>query len=411
MKNKLFKNIACLALAGLVFAPASVFASEPPTTYNIGDGVLSTLPAGSPKIEDQGYGKDKKEDIVRINQDVRVNVALLIKAGAENIRLRFWKDETDRREGYSSSSSRNTPLLYTLDIKQVKTDSGDKKAGEVWQSFKRFKDYDSSQSELAENSKKLIEETDGEMFAEIKHFDPGDLWLEITYKLNGENKKQTIHMYVDPEDRFLGEVKGSDFINGVNLAKLIGLSAGTNINGNIENQWLKYQQGDGTITYVAKTPMKNYISWDSINSAGAVFGKDIDINDKNYKVRLLKGSNGEDNPSNYDRLAGYKNIGSEWNRLLYPVSHHTSASENQSFYYGGNVGARIPHWASFNFTDLGLVSYKGEYSWCQESVKGDSYRLDRGDDAPGGVSNSSSGDPSSGHDGRGWRPAVDFLPQ
>lgn len=390
--------------------PASAFASNPPITYNIGDGVTSTLPEGSPKIEDQGYGKDKKEDVVRVNQDVRVNIAPLIKAGAENIQIRFWKDETDRRERYSSSSSRNTPLLYTLDIEQVKTDSRNKKAGDIWQSFKRFKDYDPSQSELAENSKKLVEETSGEMFAEIKHFDPGDLWLEITYKLNGENKKQTIHMYVDPEDRFLGEVKGSDFISGVDLAKSIRLNDGTNINGNIKNQWLKYQQGDGIITYVAKTPMKNYISWNNINSAGAVFGKDIDINGKNYKVRLLRGSNGKDNSSYYDRHAGYKNIGSEWNRLLYPVSHHTSASENQSFYYGCNVGARIPHWANYNMNDLGLVNDKGELNWCQESVQGSSYRLYRGSGESGVSYSRYLYQSLNGGDCYGWRPAVDFLP-
>lgn len=407
MKNKILKSIACLALVGSLLIPVSVFASNPPITYNIGDGVLSTLPEGSPKIEDQGYGKDKKEDVVRVNQDVRVNIAPLIKAGAENIKIRFWKDETDRNIRSDLDDFRNTPLLYTLNIENIKVDSGKKKAGDIWQYFEgyvNYNHYNPNQSSPYESSKKIVEETNGEMFVKVKHFDPGDLWLEITYKLNGENKKQTIHMYVDPEDRFLGEVKGSDFISGIDLSKLIGLGhIGEDINTNIKNQWLKYQQGDGTITYVAKKPMKQLIDWDSINDVGAVYGKDININNNNYKVRLLKGRHINYWSSDDDIYTGYINIGSEWNRLLYPVSHHTLTSENQNFYYGCNVGARIPHWAGYSMNDLGFIRYQGESSWCQGSRPSSFYSLCRGD-GKSGVSYS-----GNGHF-RGWRPAVDFLP-
>lgn len=105
---------------------------------------------------------------------------------------------------------------------------------------------------------------------------------------------------------------------------------------------------------------------------------------------------------------GQLNVGSEWNRLLYPLSHHTT--NNQNFYYGYNVGSKIPSWASYGQEELGFKKNDyGTRQWCQETTDAYGYRLYRGDFY--GVScsfcSSAGDDDGSG----GWRPALDFIPQ
>lgn len=250
-----------------------------------------------------------------------------------------------------------------------------------------------------------------------KYFDLGDLWLKIKYDdKNGKAKERNVHLFVDPGDRFLGEVKPEDFIGGEELANQIGLTSGRFLNK--DTNWLKFQRPDGSLTYVAKKPIKNYISWDHINNAGAVYGdKEVTIKGKKYRIRLLRGYNESvaiksdtaENAKNKNGVyGGQLNVGSEWNRLLYPLSHHTT--NNQNFYYGYNVGSKIPSWASYGQEELGFKKNDyGTRQWCQETTYAYGNRLFRG--SVDGVSSSNYVSADYYVSYRGWRPALDFIPQ
>lgn len=121
---------------------------------------------------------------------------------------------------------------------------------------------------------------------------------------------------------FLGKVTG--LITTTSLCSLAGVSNGTNLStGDIE--WLKFKSNNKEIL-VSSRNIKNYISWDYLNSLECVNGKVITINNKKYICRLLTGRNA--NPSS--------TAGGEWDELL--------------------VNLASSH-----------VYYKYEYSWCIES--------------------------------------------
>lgn len=171
-------------------------------------------------------------------------------------------------------------------------------------------------------------------------------------------KPQKIDLYVDPGNRFLGEVAGTDFItynellskitdipeatikkkegatsyfdglwytrkiadnkvNNVDLGRVLYKGNDSLTGGN----WLKiFDVRKGTTLYIAKKPLTNGVSWNQLCSAGVVFGLDqvnadetlkphfktpafcggtykpkiIKINEKQYIVRLLRGKNTAD---------------------------------------------------------------------------------------------------------------------
>ncbi len=112
------------------------------------------------------------------------------------------------------------------------------------------------------------------------------------------------------------------------------------------------------------------VKWDTLNSAGLIFGKEITIDGKKYKVRSMTGGvNGND-----------KN--NEWSRII----------ENNQ--YGIGNGNDVWHWQNM-------------YTWCQETYSNNSaYRLVRG-------YSSAAAWGSTGHDGDssylGFRPVLEIL--
>lgn len=176
-----------------------------------------------------------------------------------------------------------------------------------------------------------------------------------------------------PGVEFLGEQSVTGFINGLELADQIGLEAGTA--QHTDSPWLHFEL-DGKTLYVAKCTYRHTVSWDHINAAGAVFGtKTVEINDKVYKVRLLKSvasGNIYTGSSTYDPIQAY---GSEWNRLFYPIhsGKHTD-TKNPSPVSG--EGIRFGTLAQYTDTDL-LLYYtagSGSRSWCQETPSSDTTR-------------------------------------
>lgn len=201
---------------------------------------------------------------------------------------------------------------------------------------------------------------------------------------------------------FYGEVPTSEFITGDELARMIGLTAGTSQFSN--EPWLKFSYM-GKVEFVAKKPFRHSISWNSINAVGAVFGnKTIKIGDHTYKIRLTKGkTEGKQNDSRY--YNGDINHNSEWNKLMLPI--HKNAPSNWK--YPRNVNSPIEKWGA-GYTDNDLITMRsvgnGSYSWCQEYGEDTDTRLRRGYN---GVSNSNSYDPSIDFSYCGWRPVLELV--
>ena len=201
---------------------------------------------------------------------------------------------------------------------------------------------------------------------------------------------------------WFGEVSASDFISGDELARKVGITAGTSQNSNCG--WLKFAYM-GKVEFVAKKAIRHSISWDSINVANAVTGqRTIDIGGKTYKVRLIKGkTEGKQNDSG--AYQGAINRGSEWNKLMLPI--HQKAPSNWS--YKDNVNSPTENW-NVGYTDNDLLTVSsvgnGSYSWCQEYGESTSYRLYRGSY---GVSYAHSYGPSYVSHGCGWRPVLELV--
>lgn len=208
-------------------------------------------------------------------------------------------------------------------------------------------------------------------------------------------------------DRFLGEVPSSGLITGNTLATRIGLTDG--ISQNSSAGWLKFLTGEGKTLYVAKLPLRRNVSWDQINARGAVFGTTtVVINGLTYKVRLLKGSvsNAVTDVSGYDPA---NTMGSEWNRLMYPLVPVVTGSSSIPTFPLSRDGILFGGWADYTQVELALVhgGSEGRFTWCQESVSGNSAnRVYRGGYSVSYISNRSR---SAVTGESGWRPVLELV--
>lgn len=201
---------------------------------------------------------------------------------------------------------------------------------------------------------------------------------------------------------FYGEVKASEFITGDELARMIGLTAGTSQNSN--EPWLKFSYL-GKTEFIAKKTFRHSISWDNINVVNAVFGnRTIKIGDHTYKIRLMKGkTEGKQNDSSSFQGDICKN--SEWNKLMLPI--HKNAPSNWA--YKDNVNSPTENW-NIGYTDNDLFTSAsvddGSLSWCQEYGAFTSTRFYRG---LYGVSYCSHYAPSLVRGFCGWRPVLELV--
>ena len=97
-----------------------------------------------------------------------------------------------------------------------------------------------------------------------------------------------------------------------------------------ELQWIEWTKADGTKMLVCDRGLIVNISWNSINAAGFITGKEITIDGQKYKMRSLTGSNGASGTYG----AGCNN---EWDQLLDAVGESND-----------------------------LIHWNKMYSWCQE---------------------------------------------
>lgn len=136
-------------------------------------------------------------------------------------------------------------------------------------------------------------------------------------------------------------------------------------------QWIELNKSDGTKLLVCDRCLVVSVSWDSLNSAGLIFGKVVTIDGKKYKLRSLTGSTGAPGTNG----AGCNN---EWDNLIDAVGESND----------------ITHWQNM-------------YSWCQETYyNGASNRSRRGYGSARNYIGSNSANTSAGI---GWRPALEVL--
>ena len=103
-----------------------------------------------------------------------------------------------------------------------------------------------------------------------------------------------------------------------------------------ELQWIEWTKADGTKLLVCDRGLIVNISWNNINAAGFITGKEITIDGQKYKMRSLTGSNG----SSGSYGAGCNN---EWDQFLDAVGESND-----------------------------LIHWNKMYSWCQEVYSGNS---------------------------------------
>lgn len=203
-----------------------------------------------------------------------------------------------------------------------------------------------------------------------------------------------------PGVEFLGEQSVTGFINGLQLASAIGLTAGTAQHST--QPWLHFTL-DGKTLYVAKKPYRYSVSWNQINAVNAVSGsRTVIINGRTYKVRLLKSvasGNTYTGSNAYDPIETW---GSEWNRLMYPIhSGNGTTVSGEGFYFGTLA----------QYTDTDLVVHRdagnGARCWCQENLSSSSTtRVYRGNI---GVSYLSWSAASTVSTYDGWRPVLELV--
>lgn len=202
---------------------------------------------------------------------------------------------------------------------------------------------------------------------------------------------------------FFGTVSSSQFISGDELARKIGLTAGSSINS--DTPWLKFIYLN-KIEFIPLKPIRGNVSWDDINSINCVFGsKIINIDGINYKVRLIKGkSEGQQNDSSSSQ--GSIVLGSEWNKLLFPI-HANSVTKNWKSAYNVENNGNIVSWRiNYDNNDLGSNNSSGARCWCQELGSSGTTRLCRGYED---ISTTSNGVPGDAYADRGWRPCLEVV--
>jgi hypothetical protein len=135
-------------------------------------------------------------------------------------------------------------------------------------------------------------------------------------------------------------------------------------------QWVKIKDGDKTLLICDRVILVN-VTWNDLNSAGWIFGKEVTIDGAKCKCRSLTGG------SNYrgsDTYAGGTPTNNEWDRFVTREEVITGLPAPVSSDLDSNL----------NSTDLSsahnqLWNWMGVYTWCQETYSSNtSYRAIRG---------------------------------
>jgi hypothetical protein len=136
-------------------------------------------------------------------------------------------------------------------------------------------------------------------------------------------------------------------------------------------QWVKIKDGDKTLLICDRVILVN-VTWNDLNSAGWIFGKEVNIDGAKYKLRSLTGGTGP--RSTNDWYSGGTPANNEWDRFVTREEVITGLP--------APVSSDLD--SSLNSTDLSsahnqLWNWMGVYTWCQETYSSNtSYRAFRG---------------------------------
>ena len=124
-------------------------------------------------------------------------------------------------------------------------------------------------------------------------------------------------------------------------------------------QWVKIKDGDKTLLICDRVILVN-VTWNDLNSAGWIFGKEVTIDGAKYKLRSLTGGSNYRNTS--DAYAGGTPTNNEWDRFITREEVITGLP--------APVSSDLD--SSLNSTDLSsahnqLWNWMGVYTWCQET--------------------------------------------
>lgn len=200
----------------------------------------------------------------------------------------------------------------------------------------------------------------------------------------------------DETTGYFGELESDSIITGSDLATQVGLSTGTEVNNT--SGWLKFIL-DRKILFVAKKPFRRNLRRDNLLSLGIVYGETVvDIGPWSFKVRLLTGvgtpiTNATD-VTNYDDPVTH---GSEWNRLMYPITAQIPNSQS------------TVNWENFSADDLGFSDGGNHLTTITQDigVNRPDYHVYRS--RFGDVSYLHLGTFSGAPNDRGWRPVLELI--
>ena len=136
-------------------------------------------------------------------------------------------------------------------------------------------------------------------------------------------------------------------------------------------QWVKIKDGDKTLLICDRVILVN-VTWNDLNSAGWIFGKEVTIDGAKYKLRSLTGGSNYRNTS--DAYAGGTPTNNEWDRFITREEVITGLPAPVSSDLDTNLNT-----TDHNSTHNQLWHWVGVYSWCQETwAENASFRAFRG---------------------------------
>ena len=136
-------------------------------------------------------------------------------------------------------------------------------------------------------------------------------------------------------------------------------------------QWVKIKDGDKTLLICDRVILVN-VTWNDLNSAGWIFGKEVTIDGAKYKLRSLTGGSNYRNTS--DAYAGGTPTNNEWDRFITREEVITGLPAPVSSDLDSNLNS-----TDFSSTHNALWNWAGVYTWCQETYSSNtSYRASRG---------------------------------
>ena len=164
-------------------------------------------------------------------------------------------------------------------------------------------------------------------------------------------------------------------------------------------QWVKIKDGDKTLLICDRVILVN-VTWNDLNSAGWIFGKEVTIDGAKYKLRSLTGGSNYRNTS--DAYAGGTPTNNEWDRFITREEVITGLPAPVSSDLDSNLNS-----TDFSSTHNALWNWAGVYTWCQETYSSNtSYRAHRGYDSARRWGNRTATDSRSTV---GFRPVLEIL--